>query len=90
VRLLGRFAGDLALAFKATGAVYLTGGVGLGLGELLDVRTFREAFEAHPPYQRLLAGVPAFLITEPLPGLVGCAVYAGRILRQQGERGPAG
>ena len=58
VRLLGRFAGDVALAFKATGAVYLTGGVGCGLGTLLDAPEFRRAFEAHAPYQRLLATIP--------------------------------
>jgi glucokinase len=28
----------------------------------------------------LLATIPTFLITEPEPGLLGCAVYAGRML----------
>jgi glucokinase len=81
VRLLGRFAGDVALVFRATGAVYLTGGVGCALGTLLDAPDFRRAFEAHPPYQRLLATIPTFLITEPEPGLLGCAVYAGRMMQ---------
>lgn len=80
VRLLGRFAGDVALLFRATGAVYLTGGVGCGLGALLDAPDFRRAFEAHPPYQRLLATIPTFQITVAEPGLLGCAVYAGRML----------
>jgi glucokinase len=82
VRLLGRFAGDLALTFKATGGVYLTGGLGSGLGELLDAVVFRRAFEAHPPYQALLAGVPAYVITAPQPGLLGCAVYAAHMLQE--------
>lgn len=83
VRLLGRFAGDLALTFKATGGVYLTGGLGCGLGELLDAAVFRRAFEAHPPYEALLAGIPSFVITETQPGLLGCAVYATQMLLQE-------
>jgi glucokinase len=75
VRLLGRFAGDIALVFKAT-AVYLAGGVGEGVAPLIDAVAFRRAFEAHPPYHSLLASVPTFVITERTPGLIGCAVYA--------------
>ncbi len=82
VRLLGRFAGDLALTFKATGGVYLTGGLGCGLGDLLDAVAFRRAFELHPPHQALLAAIPTFAITHPQPGLLGCAVYAERMLRR--------
>jgi glucokinase len=75
VRLLGRFAGDVALMFKAA-EVYLAGGVGEGVAPLIDEAEFRRAFEAHPPYQAVLATVPTFVITERTPGLIGCAVYA--------------
>ena len=75
-RLLGRFAGDMALVFKARGGVYITGGVGQGLGDHFDVGRFREAFEAHPPYAALLAEIPTNLITRRQPGLLGCAVLA--------------
>jgi glucokinase len=77
VRLLGRFAGDVALVFKAAG-VYLAGGVGEGVAPLIDAHEFRGAFEAHPPYERLLASIPTFVIAERTPGLIGCAVYAGQ------------
>ena len=77
VRLLGRFAGDVALVFKAAG-VYLAGGVGEGIAPLIDVREFRRAFEQHRPYERLLAGIPTFVIMERTPGLTGCAVYAAQ------------
>ena len=75
VRLLGRFAGDVALVFKAAG-VYVAGGVGEGIASLVDAREFRRAFEAHRPYEQLLAAIPTFVITERTPGLTGCAVYA--------------
>jgi len=79
VRLLGRFAGDVALTFKATGGVYVAGGVAMGLGALLDERTFRAAFEAHPPHQALLAAIPTSLITYEEPGLLGCAAVASQM-----------
>jgi glucokinase len=76
VRLLGRFAGSLALTFRALGGIYITGGVAAGLGRLLEEAHFRAAFEAHPPYQELLAKVPSLLITCDQPGLIGCAAVA--------------
>lgn len=76
VRLLGRFAGDLALTFKATGGVYLAGGVARKLDGLLDGTVFRTAFEHHPPFGSLLATIPTWLILHPQPGLLGCATYA--------------
>jgi glucokinase len=76
VRLLGRFAGDMALTFKALGGVYLTGGVACALGRLLDEPQFRAAFEAHPPHQVLLQAIPTLLITYDQPGLIGCAALA--------------
>jgi glucokinase len=80
VRLLGRFAGDLALTFKALGGVYITGGVAAGLGPLLDEPQFRAAFEAHPPYQELLASIPTLLITCEEPGLIGCGALAQSVV----------
>jgi glucokinase len=80
VRLLGRFVGDMALIFKATGAVYLTGGVACALADLIDAREFRRAFEAHPPHRALLSRIPTLLITHPEPGLLGCSVVAERMM----------
>jgi glucokinase len=82
VRLLGRFAGDMALTFKATGGVYIAGGVAMALGAMIDARLFRSAFERHPPYETLLQGIAAALITTPEPGLIGCAALARTLLRE--------
>jgi glucokinase len=90
VRLLGRFAGDMALAFKATGGVYICGGVALKLGPLFDVSIFRAAFENHPPYRELLAAVPTWLITCAEPGLIGCAAVAERVVAAPRMRKVAG
>jgi glucokinase len=82
VRLLGRFAGDMALTFRATGGVYIAGGVATGLGPLFDARLFRAAFERHPPYEAMLKTIPTALITCPEPGLIGCVAVAERLMRQ--------
>ena len=79
VRLLGRFAGDIALMLKATGGVYVAGGIALKLGALLDEQVFRAAFEDHPPYRDLLAAIPTWLIVGSEPGLIGCAAVAARL-----------
>lgn len=82
VRLLGRFAGDMALTFRATGGVYIAGGVATGLGSLFDARLFRAAFERHPPYEALLKAIPSALITCEEPGLIGCVAVAERLMRE--------
>jgi glucokinase len=78
IRLLGRFAGDMALVFKATGGVFVAGGVAHKLAPLFDDDIFRTAFETHPPYQALLKAMPTFLVTCAEPGLLGCAAYAAQ------------
>lgn len=80
VRLLGRFAGGLALTFKAIGGVYIAGGVASRLGTLLDEDLFRAAFEAHPPYERLLSTIPTLLMNRSEPGLLGCAALASEMI----------
>jgi glucokinase len=82
VRLFGRFAGDVALLFKALGGVYVAGGVTGKLGNLFDENSFRAAFEAHPPYSGLLQTVPTFLVTVSHPGLLGCAALALAVSRE--------
>jgi glucokinase len=83
-RLFGRFAGDLALMFKALGGVYVGGGVARRIGALLDDATFREAFEDHPPYAHLLRRIPTILITLDEPGLLGCAAVAEEMMAGKG------
>jgi glucokinase len=60
--------------------VYIAGGVVSRLGALFDAQAFRAAFEAHPPYQALLASIPIWLMHRSEPGLLGCAVLADELV----------
>jgi glucokinase len=80
LRLLGRFAGDIALTFKAFGGLYIAGGVTSRLAPLLDEQAFRAAFEAHPPYEKLLHQIPTMLMSRSEPGLLGCAALADELI----------
>lgn len=57
---LGEFAGDLSLALRATGGVYLTGGVLNGLGKAFDADALRSGFENKGRFGALLRSVPCF------------------------------
>lgn len=76
MRLLARFAGDIALTFKALGGVYVAGGVVAKLRSCIDAALFRKTFVRHPPHMHLLEEIPTFLIICEEPGLYGCAAYA--------------
>jgi glucokinase len=81
LRLFGRIAGDLALAFDARGGVFLAGGIGRVLAPFYPASPFRAAFEEHPPYQARLAAIPTSVIAHAAPGLVGAAMLA-RVIRR--------
>ncbi len=75
MHILGSVAGDMALAFKATGGVFLAGGILPKLSARLIHSSFRRDFEAHPPYTDLLTRIPTALITRDNPALLGCAEF---------------
>ena len=76
MRLLARFAGDIALTYKALGGVYVAGGVAAKLRPCIDAALFRKTFVRHPPHTHLLEEIPTLLIICDEPGLYGCAAYA--------------
>jgi glucokinase len=78
LRIWGRIAGDLALAFDARGGVYLAGGLGRGLAPFFAASPFRQAFEERPTYRARLAAIPTALIVHPSPELVGALALASR------------
>jgi glucokinase len=75
-RLLGRFAGDLALILSATGGVYIAGGIAPRMLALLQKGLFRSAFEFKAPFCDFVKQIPTFVVTDPEPGLTGLAAFA--------------
>jgi glucokinase len=73
--LLGRYAGDLALAFGATGGVYLAGGIIPHWGEHFDIARFREGFEAKGRYRDYAAAIASATVLHPQPALLGLATH---------------
>lgn len=69
-RLLGRFAGDLALIFDA-GAVYVAGGIAPKIATILAQGEFRAAFERKAPFGSWMESVPTCLVADPDPALTG-------------------
>jgi glucokinase len=59
---LGEFAGDLCLAFRATGGVHLLGGVLQGLGPAFDGEALRSGFEQKGRLGALLHAVPCYRV----------------------------
>ena len=75
-RLVGRFAGDIAITFKATGGVTLSGGILPRIIDLLNAEEFRTAFEDKAPVQRLAQSIPTAIIVHNDSVLGGMAAIA--------------
>jgi glucokinase len=72
-RFLGRFAGDLALTFEASGGVFIAGGIAPRMVDILQAGGFREAFDRKAPHDAWARTVPVFVIVNPEPALQGLA-----------------
>jgi glucokinase len=75
-RIVGRIAGDAAIAFVARGGVTLAGGVLPRLVDLLDEAAFRKAFEDKAPVDALARAIPTRLVIHTDSVLVGMAAIA--------------
>ncbi len=75
-RIIGRFAGDMALMFMATGGVTLAGGILPRLEPLLDRKTFARAFEAKAPIADRARQIEVRLVTSADTVLTGMAAIA--------------
>lgn len=75
-RLVGRFAGDMAIAFKATGGVTLSGGILPRITDLLDPAAFRTAFESKAPVDMLAKRIGSHLVVRDDSVLEGMAAIA--------------
>jgi len=78
-KVLGSFAGNLALLSNSLGGVYIAGGIVPRFIDFLMLSEFRSRFEAKGRLSTIPKQVATYVITESQPGLLGAAVY----LRQQ-------
>ena len=77
--IYGSEAGNLALQFRATGGVYVGGGIAPKILPALRTPGFLEAFRSKPPLEKLLAAVPLRVVLEPRLGLYGAAAAGYRM-----------
>lgn len=80
-RLLARVAGDLALAFKATGGVYIAGGIVPRLLPLADPATIQAVFHGKPPMEDLAQRFALHVITTHDAAEQGLAAIAAAPVR---------
>lgn len=73
---LGRVAGDLAITSMARGGVYIAGGIGQKILPFLAESGFRAAFDDKAPHSHLMKLMSTFVVTHPVPALIGLTAYA--------------
>lgn len=74
-RIMGSFAGNLALNLCTTGGVFIGGGIASRLGEFFVNSEFRQQFEAKGNFAGYVENIPTYLINEPDHGLLGALAY---------------
>lgn len=74
-RIMGNFAGNLALNLATTGGVFIGGGIASRLIDELSHGDFRACFEAKGQFVHYVTPIPTFLIAEPDHGLLGAGAY---------------
>jgi glucokinase len=76
--IYGAHAGDLALAIRATGGVYVAGGIACKNLEFMKSGEFLQAFRQKPPMTALLERMPVRVVLNDDVGLLGAAAFALR------------
>jgi glucokinase len=78
VSVYGAQAGNLALTFKATGGVYVGGGIAPKIIDKLTDGTFMNALKDKGRLSPLVAAAPVHVIMNPKTALLGAANFAAR------------
>jgi len=79
--LLGSVAGDFALAYGATGGVYVAGGIAPRILAVLERSPFRERFEAKGRFRDYMAAIPTHVVVHSHPALLGAARALEELVR---------
>ena len=80
-RVMGSFAGNLALNLCTSGGVFIGGGIAGKLGKFFLDSDFRERFEAKGQFAHYVQNIPTFIIDEPDHGLLGALAYLEQQLK---------
>jgi len=72
-KILGATAGDVALTMGAFGGVYLSGGILPKVADSLDRQLLIESYLAKGIQRNLMESIPVYLVSAPMPALVGAA-----------------
>jgi glucokinase len=80
-RIMGSFAGNLAMNLATTGGVYIGGGIASRFTDYLKNSDFRARFEAKGQMSGYIKDIPTYLINEPDHGLLGAAAYLNQHIR---------
>lgn len=78
VEAYGAVAGNLALAFLATGGVYLAGGVAPKIAAALTQGRFIQAFRGKGRFASFMERIPVQVVLNERVGLLGAALRAAR------------
>jgi len=78
-KVLGSFAGNLALTTGSLGGVYIAGGIVPRFVDYVKESEFRARFETKGRMSHLNKQTPTYIITEEQPGLMGAAAYLNQI-----------
>ena len=78
-KFLGRATGDYALAYGATGGVFLGGGILRNFPEFLEASPFRSEFENKGVMRGYVQDIPTFLITAPNKTLQGACKWLRQV-----------
>jgi glucokinase len=79
VSIYGSEAGNLALQYRATGGIFLAGGIAPKILPALREEVFLDSFGSKPPLEDLLSRIPIRVVLDPRLPLFGAASAAYRI-----------
>ncbi|MCC1492371.1 glucokinase [Cognatishimia sp. F0-27] len=79
VRLLGRYAGNLALIALPFGGIYFCGGVARHFGPMLCAQGFAEAFRDKGRFGPFMEQFAVSLVTDDYAALSGCAAHLAEL-----------
>lgn len=78
-RLLGSYAGNLALTYLCTGGLYIGGGIAPKILPFLRTSQFRNSFLDKGRLTPIVESTPLYIVTEPFSGLLGAVHLAKQL-----------